>query len=791
MEKMECIKKNINAFFNKIRTKYFIAFCLSICVILPLILWLLMLNTGIKESAIKLIGSARGSALNAEHWQEKLPMFCSKIFCAGAFLFAIIATLRFLYSHYQTQFLAIWQECIKRKRAFFIAYILIMIYITFRHKMYFGEAKWVAWYMLLMPLYKLAWLQAAYCILSFIITIFASYIFIKKANVSRITKIAILATSPLLYFNSTIGRFYIMAVCVFFAIKALLAEPFDKKMLLATIFVFLSNTYKIFGSGTIGLTTPNNFADYPVFGNPVWGVIVSLVLYFVIIRQLYIPKKQMLLGYDTYSILALTYLFIPAIIFIAGWIRLYYALPIIFVMIICYWQMIKDLCVKSQDSKVLGTKTYYVVVNIAVFFWVFCSGNMGEFSYQEWDLPFRHPMYYDLIKYKWPIYFNLSEQLDGVKAITGDGIVAYMYYFAFYLPPALLSKLCSFFCRDSASNLFMLLWGYAGIMLAIYHIQKYLKRASYIIPLVLIFFSGLDIVGQILKNGIGLQNMVNMESWSGASWILSNNTDMWYSFNQTIPAWIIMSLFVNTKKVSSVLALCALVFVFSPWIAITIIPFTIAFVLCKRKKTDKFTNVFSLQNIFIPLMLIVVFGTYYTSNSTPITSRGGKLFGFMQAPLKDYLPEYLKMITLEVLVYVAVMWKKLRIYDYLLLSVISLIIIPMITLLGGDFYARAVVPALFILEISIMRFLLENKNKFAKFVMILLLVIGSNTALYEFSLIALSQSYKGDSTKSIVSYGHIACEWDKGYIQVVKDLFFVYNPEKTFFFKHLCKPRPW
>lgn len=777
---LDKFREKCNDFYEGICKKYFMVFCLCMFVILPCIMWISVQNTAIKDIFIKLASIIKGEALNVQHWHEKLPNLFRKFFCLGVISFVIIAGLRFCYLHYKEKCIAVYKKCIALKWCFFIVYILFMLKVMIRHRMYIYDGGYLAWYTLLLPLVKMGVHQAYLCIISFLITLLAAFVFARKAKVSNLIKIIVLVTSSALFFNATCSKFYILLLCIFFALKALLSKPYDKRILGVSIFILLANCYKIFINGGI-------IDIYFPYMNGIYSIIAPLVLYFSIIKYDLLQIKglwfwQEMAKWNIYTALSLAYIFVPILIFVCAWLHVYYAVPVALIMCVCYYQMNKDFATKEDVTyKIGGSKTYWIVVSSMVFIWVLFSG-IGGFGYQDWDYWARFPIYNDIAHCKWPIFYNLAEQSEYVKALVGDSVVAFTYYFAFWLPPALLYKIFSCFCRDISANLFLLLWAYAGVMLVIYQIHRFIKRTSLLIPFVLIFFSGLWILGQIILFGLKAPAPANnIIIWASKYFtICSNTTNFWYSFNQTLPAWLITILFLRARKSSSS-GLCSLTFAYSPFVTIGILPLALVSVFNKK---EAFKKNFTLQNIFLPIAMLVIFGTFYKSNPQNVASppRVQLYFTF------DFAKYYILLVLLTYLAYIIVMYKKIKCYDYLFTSTLVFLILPLIIYADHNFMARGSMPVLFILCVYVIKFMLEEKSKITRSVMKGLLIVSVASVIPTFSLNLFFSSLKQDSNFIIYSFEHIASQRDENII-IAKNQFFTYEPEKTFFFKYLGKSR--
>lgn len=184
---------------------------------------------------------------------------------------------------------------------------------------------------------------------------------------------------------------------------------------------------------------------------------------------------------------------------------------------------------------------------------------------QTGDFLARNPIYRDLCTYDWPIVYDLSKQSDAVQAVVGSGTVAFSYYLTYWLPPALLSKIFSF--SEIGRNLSLYFYTVFGIFLVVYNLCRYFKKVSYKILLIFIFFSGLDIAGCLIHRVFVAAVKVNeqqnfsmllydfIETWAGKYEYLSNTTNLFWAFNQAVPTWLIVILFLQLRSNKNSLAL--------------------------------------------------------------------------------------------------------------------------------------------------------------------------------------------------------------------------------------------
>lgn len=156
-----------------------------------------------------------------------------------------------------------------------------------------------------------------------------------------------------------------------------------------------------------------------------------------------------------------------------------------------------------------------------------------------------------------------------VRQTLGSDKVALAYYFSWWLPVSALSKL--FHLGNFGRNLLLYCWALSGILLVIYCISRYLGKCSYLVPIILIFFSGLDVIPFYLTNSS--VNFTDHIEWWAVFFQYSSNTSMlFWVFNQAIPVWCITALLLQSENSPYSAALSALTFAYSPWATFGMIP---------------------------------------------------------------------------------------------------------------------------------------------------------------------------------------------------------------------------
>ena len=155
------------------------------------------------------------------------------------------------------------------------------------------------------------------------------------------------------------------------------------------------------------------------------------------------------------------------------------------------------------------------------------------------------------------------------------------------------------------------------------------------------------------------------------------------------------------------------------------------------------------------------------------------------------LCNYLLFVLLEFGIYFVTMGKDVFRYKYYWITLFELIFFPLFTIRDVNFTMRGSIPALFMLTIYIINYLIENGNsndlKIRKYVLIAILMIGFWTPLAEMNRTLVQTSTNNDILQEQVgSFGNFRTN-DEGMINTAKIQFFVYDYEEKLFFKFLAR----
>ncbi len=477
------------------------------------------------------------------------------------------------------------------------------------------------------------------------------------------------------------------------------------------------------------------------------------------------------------------YITVPIVLFLFGWLNLFLAIIITLILgyfcITLYMELIHNNTGFFSNSR----KEFWYVVLLLLGIWVYMSG-IGGFAYQNGDFWARNPMYRDLCNSSWPVIYDLSTESDIIQKIAGNEKVMFSYYFSWWLVPAIVTKV--FHLGNLGRNVCLYLYALSGVFLVVYNMTRFFHKTTYLAPLLLIAFSGLDVVAYWLINNT-IPVTEHIEWWSKYFQYSSNTTLLYWVFNQSVPIWLIVILILQIKE-NKISGLASLSFAYSPWATIGLIPFAFSSILLGKKKImDSVT----WQNIIIPLIMLIAYGFFYIAGNGTVSGSTGSIFTLFPNEKRAVLMNYLLFIFFEIGVFFLTMGKELKGYPYYYVVLLELLLFPLYRVIQYSSLIRGSIPALFLLMIYCILFLLNSdenhERRVRKRFLIMLLCIGAFTPSLEIrrSIVNTTKNINVVN-ESVYSFSDIKTD-NEGIITEIKNLYFIYNYEDSLYYKFLAK----
>lgn len=378
-------------------------------------------------------------------------------------------------------------------------------------------------------------------------------------------------------------------------------------------------------------------------------------------------------------------------------------------------------CLKNIEKEESNKESISIPIRIVIIFvvvaviWSFLGGQGGHF-YQSPDWNWRNAIFRDIVYKGWPVIYQEFDK-------------ALVYYIGYWLPSALITKILAIpfpkiMQTDIAffiANQLLWIWTICGIVIVLLLVLFYAKpkneKKMFIIPGLLAFFSGLDILGviyQILTKKMMFGGM-HIEWWMPGLQFSSITTCLFWVYNQCVIPWIVIACVMQEKKVCNymILGIGALVSGPLPFLGI-VVYMVINFIIkiFKEYKGDKIKKVakeiFSISNI-MALPIVGVIYLYYKSNgavNVGVNRPGISILGIVNVvPFEwEYVGNAILFLFLEVGIYLILLFKTSNKNPQYYITIIVLCMAPFFTIgTESDFVMRFSIPGIMQLVMLIAR----------------------------------------------------------------------------------------
>ncbi|MEZ0484819.1 hypothetical protein [Fibrella aquatica] len=498
-----------------------------------------------------------------------------------------------------------------------------------------------------------------------------------------------------------------------------------------------------------------------------------------------------------------SYLSIPILIFLLGWIKLYISIPLALLLITGIWSYLKDTYSEIRNEDTTLSMWKLISVSILAFVWVYLSG-IGGYSNQDWDHNFRNAVFADMINYSWPIYYKFSPAID-LDFLAGN-YAGLNYYLTFWLPAALIGKAYG----TNAANAALLVWSFIGILLALFLLFRLLNYKMIVLStIVFILWSGLDVLGKLIiqRHIVGLSEAIEMYFYYSYT---SFTTDLFNVFNQVVPTWIITLWVLNYKKKIPILPI-GMLFAYAPFPFIVLVLFY-AINFCidvyRQHKTSKlfsliidlFGKINSVSVVATVLAIGFPYLAFYHAHNSVLSTRffPERLVGKPWGENIELIMNYFITFVVEAgLFFALIRWLTPTIYlknkqTYWIAFWLLLLIPACESGVWQDFATRGSIPVLtvlLVLTLLAIRELYHQKHYFPKMaVMAVVLLLSWVTPFW---LLIKAPALEGTPKirTSVGSFGQPRVSETTNTEGVLSSLpnFYSTNPQHKFFYRLLAK----
>ncbi len=412
---------------------------------------------------------------------------------------------------------------------------------------------------------------------------------------------------------------------------------------------------------------------------------------------------------------SIVYILLPLFCFACGFLRWYYSFICIVVILYSAYTAMRSENIENQfvDQHFGFTNMTTIVLFLFSMLWTYLAG-MNGFYFQSSDWDCRNAVYFDLIRYDWPVVY------------TKNG-TALVYYIGHWLPPALIAKVFqsltgSIEAGRMAGRMLLWIWSSIGLTLVLLLILQFVNagtgKKKTIALFLFAFFSGLDIIGALLRDRLGFclsPEILHLEWWMPGVQYSSITTCLFWVFNQTIIPWLITLLFLVEKNSRNYIfygTICLLCGSF-PCVGLVLLMIVKTVKSFFDNKTRRpighvMRQILSAQNVLSLFFLFPVVSAYILSANTVGNSLGAENsqpFFFL-----NYKPgSIIAFIVLEVGLYMLCIWTDHRKDPIYYCIGVTFVIAPFIHVGSShDFCMRASIPGILILSLYVIRFLMEH-----------------------------------------------------------------------------------
>ena len=493
----------------------------------------------------------------------------------------------------------------------------------------------------------------------------------------------------------------------------------------------------------------------------------------------------------------IAYIYIPIVLFLFTWMRLWAALPCTIVWACCAYRMhLKERA--FAGDQVFCVDPLIMIISILFFLWIGYFAGWGRWVDQPYDWYKHNAVLSDMVSRSWPVYYRSESGEHSMLA----------YYVAQYMVPALIGKMMHSF---RIGEIMVFVWNEIGLLLVFLNVINFMKTRHYLkqllIMIMLPFFQVplwlaemfLQLKTGLFPDGTG--------QWFGIMTVLplqysSNYTLLRWVFPQTLVIWLIVLLFLQHRnKIEYYLPLMIPAMMYGTLSFIGIIPLALGQAVAELVKSKNFKSwiksIFSLENLLFFLTMGGVFFLYFYGN---IFGEKTDSVGFMIMPFqKDTYIFYVIFVMINVLPYAIVLWSDRKRDVIFYVVVLLLLILPLIKMgFYNDLMMRASIPSLFVLMLFSLSYLFEHiqdqaakltvRRKLAVTLLCAVMLFGMYYPFREFSSSVQSEDYH--ALGAWHNWEGLEQFADRSRVDITADIrynYFAYDIDDNLFYKYLAR----
>jgi len=331
-------------------------------------------------------------------------------------------------------------------------------------------------------------------------------------------------------------------------------------------------------------------------------------------------------NHDTFVLLALGYLALPNLLFVALWIKPLIGIPVAAALL---WAIVSASKINRENESSETRFSYRqlsLIVGLAVL-WTILSGT-GNVVPQSGDYIKHNALFHDLISKPWPLLYDQNSGASGSFLCYGV---------AYYLVPSGLAG----WLGENWVNALSFLWAAVGLVLVCYWLALLNPKSPFRTVIVFLLFSTFGIAWYVAKRGhfeyftqIGLEHSF-LDHWA----------KLYFTPQHGISAWLGAALvyrlgWEQRRPASAFLAWTTLI-LWSPFVSVGLFPILLVTIFAAPPKTW-----FAWVPLTGGLLLMGVMAVYFEAHQH--LEHQGAIWNFAMG--HPWLPYYLLFIVLEVLI---------------------------------------------------------------------------------------------------------------------------------------------
>ena len=329
--------------------------------------------------------------------------------------------------------------------------------------------------------------------------------------------------------------------------------------------------------------------------------------------------------------LTFAYLYVPALVFVACWLRPAIAAVLVAVLLAALWLALRER--PAADAPATGGRgqaRYAIAAVVVAVAWTLTSG-IGGLGFQHSDWEKHNAMLKALVQHPWPVHFEPTDIAGGVPS-------ALVYYLGFYLPAAIAGKALGW----TAANLALAGWALGGLVLVLLWLGRLVPTRRPLALAVFVLASGMDVVGILLRRGWRFPEVDKIEWWHWPVQYSANETLWVWVPQHALGGWLSMALLLDdvaaARTPGSIGLIGAAAAFWSPFAALGLAPFAAV-----HAWTNRLRGALSLGNTLAAPALLAVLALYYTSLFHPVPLTTGDAV----VPVLAHLASRLGFVLLE------------------------------------------------------------------------------------------------------------------------------------------------